>query len=131
MLRPGEFLVNSQQFQSQGVRQFTGGQFEDYLAQPLDTGGTVKFELVRLQPVAETTAAPSNQSVLGVGLMIAAQLAFTYAPVMNRLFHSAPISGDGDESAAAVREAAAAWRAGVKKHSWWITPCAALSTTAS
>jgi mono/diheme cytochrome c family protein len=71
MLRPGEFIVNSQQFQSQGVRQFTGGQFEDYLAQPLDTGETVKFELVRLQPTAETTAAPSNQSVLGVGLMIA------------------------------------------------------------
>lgn len=71
MLRPGEFIVNSQQFQSQGVRQFTGGQFEDYLAQPLDTGETVKFELVRLQPAAETAAAPSNQSVLGVGLMIA------------------------------------------------------------
>ena len=25
--------------------------------------------------------------------MVAAQLCFTYAPVMNRLFHSAPVSG--------------------------------------
>ena len=71
MLRPGEFIVDSQQFESQGVRQFTGGQFEDYLAQPLDAGGSVKFELVRLQSSTESTAAPTNQSVLGVGLMIA------------------------------------------------------------
>lgn len=71
MLRPGEFIVDSQQFQSQGVRQFTGGQFEDYLAQPLESGGTVKFELVRLATQAADAAAPANQSVLGVGLMIA------------------------------------------------------------
>lgn len=71
MLRPGEFIVDSPQFQSQGVLQFTGGQFEDYLAQPLETGGTVKFELVRLTPQGDTAAVPSNQSVLGVGLMIA------------------------------------------------------------
>lgn len=72
MLRPGEFIVNSQQFASQGVRQFTGGQFEDFLAQPLDSGGSVQFELVRLRNSAETAAsAPSGQSVLGVGLMIA------------------------------------------------------------
>jgi cation-transporting P-type ATPase F len=30
----------------------------------------------------------------GIVAMIAAQLFFTYAPVMNRLFHSAPISGE-------------------------------------
>lgn len=71
MLRPGEFIVDSQQFESQGVLQFTGGQFEDYLAEPLEVGGTVKFELVRLAPQTESAAAPSNQSVLGVGLMIA------------------------------------------------------------
>jgi len=29
----------------------------------------------------------------GVAAMIAVQLIFTYAPFMNRLFHSAPISG--------------------------------------
>jgi magnesium-transporting ATPase (P-type) len=34
----------------------------------------------------------TNRWVLGgAGVMIAAQLAFTYAPWMNRLFHSAPI----------------------------------------
>jgi hypothetical protein len=31
--------------------------------------------------------------ILGIGLIIAVQLLFTYAPVMNGLFHSAPISG--------------------------------------
>ena len=31
--------------------------------------------------------------LLGIGLIIAVQLLFTYAPVMNGLFHSAPISG--------------------------------------
>ena len=71
MLRPGEFSVNSPQFQSQGVLQFTGGEFEDYLAQPLEPGGTVKFELVRLASQAADAAAPANQSVLGIGLMIA------------------------------------------------------------
>jgi magnesium-transporting ATPase (P-type) len=30
----------------------------------------------------------------GIAGMIAAQLLFTYAPIMNRLFHTAPISGD-------------------------------------
>ena len=36
----------------------------------------------------------TNRWVLGgAGAMIAAQLAFTYAPWMNRLFHSAPIGG--------------------------------------
>jgi cation-transporting P-type ATPase F len=30
---------------------------------------------------------------LGIGLIIAIQLLFTYAPVMNGLFHSAPITG--------------------------------------
>ena len=33
--------------------------------------------------------------LLGIGLIIAVQLLFTYAPVMNGLFHSAPISGRG------------------------------------
>jgi len=32
--------------------------------------------------------------LLGIGLIIAVQLLFTYAPVMNGLFHSAPIAGD-------------------------------------
>jgi Ca2+-transporting ATPase len=32
--------------------------------------------------------------LLGIGLIIVVQLLFTYAPVMNELFHSAPISGD-------------------------------------
>jgi magnesium-transporting ATPase (P-type) len=32
--------------------------------------------------------------ILGIGLIIAVQLLFTYAPVMNRLFHSAPIPGE-------------------------------------
>jgi magnesium-transporting ATPase (P-type) len=31
--------------------------------------------------------------IVGVAAMIAAQLLFTYAPIMNRLFHTAPISG--------------------------------------
>jgi Ca2+-transporting ATPase len=31
---------------------------------------------------------------LGIGLIIAVQLLFTYAPVMNGLFHSAPIDAD-------------------------------------
>jgi Ca2+-transporting ATPase len=31
---------------------------------------------------------------LGIGLIIAVQLLFTYAPVMNGLFHSAPIAGE-------------------------------------
>ena len=36
----------------------------------------------------------SNPWVVGgLGAMMAAQLLFTYAPFMNRLFHSAPISG--------------------------------------
>jgi magnesium-transporting ATPase (P-type) len=36
----------------------------------------------------------SNWWILGgIAAMIAAQLLFTYAPVMNRLFHTAPISG--------------------------------------
>jgi cation-transporting P-type ATPase F len=29
----------------------------------------------------------------GIAGMVAAQLLFTYAPIMNRLFHTAPISG--------------------------------------
>jgi len=29
----------------------------------------------------------------GIAAMVAAQLLFTYAPIMNRLFHTAPISG--------------------------------------
>jgi magnesium-transporting ATPase (P-type) len=32
--------------------------------------------------------------LLGIGLIIAVQLLFTYAPVMNGLFHSSPISGE-------------------------------------
>ena len=32
--------------------------------------------------------------LLGIGLIIAVQLLFTYAPIMNGLFHSAPISGE-------------------------------------
>ena len=32
--------------------------------------------------------------ILGIGLIVAVQLLFTYAPVMNRLFHSAPIDAD-------------------------------------
>ena len=32
--------------------------------------------------------------ILGIGLIIAIQLLFTYAPVMNGLFHSAPIAGE-------------------------------------
>jgi cation-transporting P-type ATPase F len=31
--------------------------------------------------------------ILGIGLIVAVQLLFTYAPIMNKLFHSAPISG--------------------------------------
>lgn len=71
MLRPGEFIVDSPQFQSQGVRQFTGGQFEDYLAEPLDSGGSVKFELIRLTAQTADYAAPTSRSVLGIGLVIA------------------------------------------------------------
>jgi magnesium-transporting ATPase (P-type) len=37
----------------------------------------------------------SNRWVLwGIGTMLAAQFAFTYAPLMNRLFHTAPITGE-------------------------------------
>jgi magnesium-transporting ATPase (P-type) len=32
--------------------------------------------------------------ILGIGLIVAVQLLFTYASVMNRLFHSAPIDAD-------------------------------------
>jgi magnesium-transporting ATPase (P-type) len=32
--------------------------------------------------------------ILGIGLIVAVQLLFTYAPIMNGLFHSAPISGE-------------------------------------
>jgi Ca2+-transporting ATPase len=32
--------------------------------------------------------------ILGIGLIVAIQLLFTYAPIMNELFHSAPISGE-------------------------------------
>ena len=32
--------------------------------------------------------------IAGIAAMIAAQLLFTYAPVMNRLFQTAPISGE-------------------------------------
>ena len=32
--------------------------------------------------------------ILGIGLIVVVQLLFTYAPVMNRLFHSAPIDAD-------------------------------------
>jgi magnesium-transporting ATPase (P-type) len=31
--------------------------------------------------------------LVGSGIMIGLQLMFTYAPFMNRIFHSAPISG--------------------------------------
>ena len=33
-------------------------------------------------------------ALLGIGAMLAAQWLFTYAPVMNRLFLTAPISAD-------------------------------------
>ncbi len=37
----------------------------------------------------------SNKWVfVGIGCMVVAQLAFTYLPVMNKLFHTAPISGE-------------------------------------
>jgi cation-transporting ATPase F len=32
--------------------------------------------------------------ILGIGLIIAIQLLFTYAPIMNKLFHSAPMAGE-------------------------------------
>jgi hypothetical protein len=32
-------------------------------------------------------------AVGGAAAMVAAQLLFTYAPIMNKLFHTAPISG--------------------------------------
>ncbi len=32
--------------------------------------------------------------ILGIGLIVAIQLLFTYTPIMNELFHSAPISGE-------------------------------------
>jgi magnesium-transporting ATPase (P-type) len=32
--------------------------------------------------------------IFGIGLIIAVQLLFTYAPIMNKLFHSAPMAGE-------------------------------------
>jgi magnesium-transporting ATPase (P-type) len=32
--------------------------------------------------------------IAGIGAMVAAQIFFTYTPIMNRLFHSAPITGE-------------------------------------
>ena len=44
-----------------------------------------------VRPIASTGFLSNRLLLLGVLLMAAAQLLFTYAPAMNRLFHSAPI----------------------------------------
>jgi cation-transporting ATPase F len=40
--------------------------------------------------------------IVGIGLTIATQLLFTYAPFMNKLFHSAPLPGESWVRIAAV-----------------------------
>lgn len=73
MLNPGEFIVDSDQFEIQGVMDFSGGTFEDYLAQPLNAGDTVKFDLVPIKTSAGS-APVSGQSILGIGLTAAGVL---------------------------------------------------------
>lgn len=70
MLRPGTFLVDSAQFQSQGVRQFTGGEFEDFLAQPLEAGATVKFDLMAIQSGTADVNASPNPPIYGIILIL-------------------------------------------------------------
>ena len=73
MLNPGEFIVDSDQFEVQGVLQFTGGTFEDYLAQPLNANDTLRFDLLPITAAAAATPV-SGQSILGIGLTAAGVL---------------------------------------------------------
>lgn len=64
MLVPGHFRVESAQYQLQGTMQFTGGVFEDYLAQPLVAGETIAYTL---RPIQAGEWNP--QIVFGVGFV--------------------------------------------------------------
>ncbi|MBK9125796.1 MAG: cytochrome c [Chloroflexi bacterium] len=67
MLVPGQFRVESEQFQSQGTLQFSGGTFEDYVGNPLNAGDLLIFTLYPSDPAATP---PSPQLVLGVVLTV-------------------------------------------------------------
>lgn len=66
MLIPGQFDVQSTQFVSQGVMEFTGGVFEDYLADPLPAGETLRFDLMLRPPQA---AGEDSQAVMALILV--------------------------------------------------------------
>nr|MCU0512674.1 hypothetical protein [Anaerolineae bacterium] len=76
MLTPGEFTVSSSQFQPMGVQSFSGGQFEDYLAEPVTAGQTLRFELTPKAAAAAPLSAINNLplaiglSLAGIGLMV-------------------------------------------------------------
>lgn len=74
MLIPNQFRLQSAQFETQGVMEFSSGTFEDFLAQPLRAGETLAF----------TLSIPSNNPLqprpaLGITLLIVGALLLSVA----------------------------------------------------
>jgi mono/diheme cytochrome c family protein len=77
MLPPGQFDVESAQFEAQGVMEFTGGVFEDFLAQPVAAGQDIAFTLRRA-----SGGGANPQSLLGIGLIGVGLLSLAAAGVL-------------------------------------------------
>jgi len=89
MLPPNQFTVESAQFVSQGTMQFSGGVFEDYLAEAVGVGETISFSLT---PIA-TASVSSPQSTLGVILVVTGGLSLIIAAVLFiRQYRAKPIT---------------------------------------
>lgn len=78
MLPPNQFTVESAQFVSQGAMQFSGGVFEDYLAEAVGVGETVAFSLI---PITAASVS-SPQSTLGVILVVGGALLLLIAVIL-------------------------------------------------
>jgi hypothetical protein len=69
MLLPGEFALKSDQFRSNGTQQFNAGSFDDYLADPVAPGASLRFELV-LPGTGNNVPLAALLVMAGVGLLM-------------------------------------------------------------
>jgi cytochrome c553 len=67
MLPPGQFSVSSAQFRSTGTQQFASGQYDDYVAEPVEPGQSLRLEL----NTNTTVFTGNNNMPLAIGLSLA------------------------------------------------------------